>query len=162
MWGSPVCRYATLYHLAARVRCLTLFVTHYLLLSRLADVFPATVRDFHMSFMQTGNEEGAASILFLYKLVAGAAPGSYGLNVARLAKCGRASFALAFLDEGSPSRTLVRLVGSVLSAIWRRPGPFDCRVCVVCPRALWCARAKRPARSRHSSSAAGQSTSGMA
>jgi DNA mismatch repair protein MSH3 len=44
--------YATLRHLALQTRCLTLFVTHYLLLSRLAIANPTIIRDYHMSFAQ--------------------------------------------------------------------------------------------------------------
>eukprot|EP01043_Picozoa_sp_COSAG02_P060869 COSAG02_NODE_8049_length_2732_cov_1.665401_2_plen_205_part_00 len=91
----------------------TLFVTHYPLLSRLANEQPG-VANYHMAFLEEETAEGcdeiadvtsgsstdlsesrmcaAASatasrrVLFLYKLVRGTAHSSFGLNVARLAE----------------------------------------------------------------------------
>lgn len=79
--------YATLHHVVSNIRCLSMFVTHYPSLAKLATVFPTRVGNYHMSFMeQDGNAAGVQTILFLYKLVKGAAARSYGLNVARLAE----------------------------------------------------------------------------
>jgi DNA mismatch repair ATPase MutS/FAD synthase len=103
---------ATLRHLAQRVGCATLFVTHYTQVAELAtncnrertsndggsdaDVGPcASLSDriisMHMGYLQNESEGGSTcvggpDITFLYAAVDGPSKGSYGLNVAR--SCG--------------------------------------------------------------------------
>ena len=86
---------ATLHHLAHTTRCVTLFTTHYLPVARLALQMPGLVSNFHMGFKLMGKKDGPAlsigsaikrpRVAFLYKLVKGVCPSSYGINVARLA-----------------------------------------------------------------------------
>uniref|UniRef100_A0A665T7W0 DNA mismatch repair protein MSH3 n=1 Tax=Echeneis naucrates TaxID=173247 RepID=A0A665T7W0_ECHNA len=84
--------YATLEHFIRVVKALTLFVTHYPPLCELERVYPEHVSNYHMAFLL--NEPDIATdadevqpefVTFLYRLTAGAAGRSYGLNVARLA-----------------------------------------------------------------------------
>ncbi|KAI8616884.1 muts domain V-domain-containing protein [Chytriomyces sp. MP71] len=76
--------YATLRYLVERVRCATLFVTHYPSLGATAVI--GGVRCAHMGFLAEEEVKGVAPVVtFLYKLTEGLANRSYGLNVARLA-----------------------------------------------------------------------------
>lgn len=85
--------YATLEYFIKKVKSLTLFVTHYLLLSELERLYPQHVFNCHMAFLlNEPNVENCDDqdvrpefITFLYQLTEGAAKRSYGLNVARLA-----------------------------------------------------------------------------
>ncbi|XP_071168797.1 DNA mismatch repair protein Msh3-like isoform X1 [Mytilus edulis] len=83
--------YATLDYFIKQVKCLTLFVTHYPVLSELEQTYPNIVQNHHMSFMvnedsgKRGDEDSSNPVTFLYQLVSGCAGKSYGLNVARLA-----------------------------------------------------------------------------
>ncbi|CAC5363938.1 MSH3 [Mytilus coruscus] len=83
--------YATLDYFIKQVKCLTLFVTHYPVLSELEQTYPNVVQNHHMSFMvnedsgKIGEEDSSNAVTFLYQLVSGCAGKSYGLNVARLA-----------------------------------------------------------------------------
>lgn len=75
---------AVLDWLVREKRCLTLFITHYQLLARMADGFLKNeLKNVHMSFSE--DEEGSDNVTFLYEVVEGVAHRSYGLNVARLA-----------------------------------------------------------------------------
>ncbi|KAJ3189335.1 Mismatch repair protein msh3 [Gaertneriomyces sp. JEL0708] len=74
--------YATLRYFLESVKCFTLFVTHYPMLGRLEMEHPS-LTNAHMAFYETATEEN--TIVFLYKLTAGLANKSYGLNVAKLA-----------------------------------------------------------------------------
>lgn len=77
--------YAALCHLLKHTRALTLFVTHYSHLAAAAQtVFPARVRNYHMAFLDTAAST-SSSITFLFRLVPGISPSSFGLNVARMA-----------------------------------------------------------------------------
>ncbi|KAI5918258.1 DNA mismatch repair protein msh3 [Camillea tinctor] len=103
---------AVLRHVVEDARCLTLFITHYQSLARVADGIPgARCRNLHMRFTATkskqhrrgddamdtreDNEEaeeeldGDEEITFLYEVGEGVAHRSYGLNVARLARIPR-------------------------------------------------------------------------
>ncbi|RMD43921.1 hypothetical protein DV735_g1194, partial [Chaetothyriales sp. CBS 134920] len=77
--------------LVRHTRCLTLFITHYQALARLADAFPdGELRNVHMRFAEDGKKNASSSededrITFLYEVAPGVAHRSYGLNVARLA-----------------------------------------------------------------------------
>lgn len=64
-------------------KCLTLFITHYQMLARMANGFSnGELRNVHMRFTE---EEGGDNVTFLYEVGEGVAHRSYGLNVARLA-----------------------------------------------------------------------------
>ncbi|MBM4015402.1 MAG: DNA mismatch repair protein MutS, partial [Planctomycetes bacterium] len=66
-------------HLAEKVRCRTLFATHYHQLTQLAEELPAVVN------LSVAVREWGEEILFLHRIVAGGTDRSYGLHVARLA-----------------------------------------------------------------------------
>jgi DNA mismatch repair ATPase MutS len=68
---------AALQHLLG-VKCFTLFATHYPQLGRLAN---RHLRNVHPAFVA----DAAGRVIFLYKLVQGICPYSFGLNVATLA-----------------------------------------------------------------------------
>ena len=65
--------------LARSVRAKTLFATHYQELTRLAEEVPNVV-NMHVSVKEVGSE-----VVFLHRVTAGVAKGSYGVHVARLA-----------------------------------------------------------------------------
>lgn len=90
---------AVLAHVATETRCLTLFITHYQNLGRVAEGLgpPAgVVQNVHMRFTATKqlakvaaedkDAEEPEEITFLYEVGQGMAHRSYGLNVARLAR----------------------------------------------------------------------------
>ncbi|KAK3300835.1 DNA mismatch repair protein MSH3 [Chaetomium fimeti] len=108
--------HAVLAHVARETRCLTLFITHYQSLARVAEGLGGAVRCVHMRFEAAspgendrllpprgdgdadgdGNEDadgeegvGDEEITFLYEVADGVAHRSYGLNVARLARIPR-------------------------------------------------------------------------
>jgi len=66
-------------HIALRVRCRTMFATHYHELTELEDVLDAT------SNLNVAVREWADEVIFLHKIVPGGADQSYGVHVARLA-----------------------------------------------------------------------------
>jgi DNA mismatch repair protein MutS len=66
-------------HLATKIRCRTLFATHYHQLLALAETLPATVNQ-SVAVREWGDE-----IIFLHKIVDGGTDRSYGIHVARLA-----------------------------------------------------------------------------
>ena len=72
--------YAVLEDLAVHIRCRTLFSTHYHDMVRQWTGHPRVQTGF-MDFLQ----EDERSIVFLYKLVAGICPRSFGIHVAGLA-----------------------------------------------------------------------------
>jgi len=76
--------FSVLQHLVNNVRCKTLFITHYPLLAsemgKLADVSNG-----HMGFIEHMRQDGSHSISFLYKLTAGIAQKSFGIECAELA-----------------------------------------------------------------------------
>lgn len=65
--------------LAEKTRCFTLFATHYFELTELAEQF-STVENVHLSALEHNDD-----IKFMHKVEAGAASGSFGLQVAKLA-----------------------------------------------------------------------------
>ncbi|PHH91276.1 hypothetical protein CDD83_1086 [Cordyceps sp. RAO-2017] len=77
--------HAVLHHVVAETRCLTLFITHYQNLARVADGLDGA-RNVHMRFTADVAADGHEDITFLYELGDGVAHRSYGLNVARLAR----------------------------------------------------------------------------
>ncbi|KAK5132449.1 Mismatch repair protein msh3 [Meristemomyces frigidus] len=76
---------AVLYHAVRNLRSLTLFITHYQALARIADQFQGELKNVHMSFTEQENEKGEMDVTFLYEVSEGVAHRSYGLNVAKLA-----------------------------------------------------------------------------
>ena len=99
--------YATLEHVLRRLQACTLFVTHYPLLGHLHDLYPQLCRTAHMACLECPESH---TITFLYKLIDGIAPSSYGVNVARLAGIDpsildRASVLAADLERQVSERT---------------------------------------------------------
>jgi DNA mismatch repair protein MutS len=87
-------------HLHDTVRCRALFATHYHELTELVNVSP------HAANYSVSARERGDDVVFLYKLVKGAASRSYGVAVARLAGLpepvlARARAILASLESGS-------------------------------------------------------------
>ncbi|KAJ1331048.1 DNA mismatch repair protein MSH3 [Microdochium nivale] len=100
---------AVLQHMVQDVGCLTLFITHYQSLSRVADGLGGRCKNVHMRFTATRNGQDThdddsldqpgddaqataavdEEITFLYEVGEGVAHRSYGLNVARLARIPR-------------------------------------------------------------------------
>ena len=79
-------------YLVREKRCMTLFITHYQMLARMADGFPAgELKNVHMRFTETDDE----NVTFLYEVGEGVAHRSYGLNVARLANLGESVIEVA-------------------------------------------------------------------
>ncbi|CAI4216143.1 unnamed protein product [Parascedosporium putredinis] len=79
--------HAVLDHVARETQCLTLFITHYQNLSRVADgLGGGLVKNVHMPNGADDTDDSAdQEITFLYEVTEGVAHRSYGLNVARLA-----------------------------------------------------------------------------
>jgi DNA mismatch repair protein MutS len=71
--------YAIARHLAERVRCYTLFATHYFELTQLATMLP-NVANVHLDAVEHKDR-----IVFLHRLEGGPADRSYGIHVAHLA-----------------------------------------------------------------------------
>ena len=73
--------HAVLKYLINKLRCRSLFSTHY---HMLLDEFRNTpgIQSYHMAFRASPNRD---EIMFLYKFVKGECPTSFGINVARLA-----------------------------------------------------------------------------
>ncbi|EME79964.1 uncharacterized protein MYCFIDRAFT_204401 [Pseudocercospora fijiensis CIRAD86] len=109
---------SVLQHVVEEKKCLTLFITHYQTLARLADSFPNhELRNVHMKF----TEREGAEITFLYEVGEGVAHRSYGLNVARLAGLPRSLLEEAGrkskeMEEEEKSRKL-RYLGKVMGRI---------------------------------------------
>ncbi|TKX25336.1 DNA mismatch repair protein MSH3 [Elsinoe australis] len=67
-------------------KSLTLFITHYQALARMAEQWPGgELRNVHMKFTESEGGNGEKEVTFLYEVGEGTAHRSYGLNVARLA-----------------------------------------------------------------------------
>ena len=78
-WDGVSIAWAVSEHLHERIGCKTVFATHYHELTQLADEFPS-VRNYNVEVRENGDR-----ILFLYRLKAGGADRSYGIEVGRLA-----------------------------------------------------------------------------
>ncbi|KAL2694175.1 Mismatch repair protein msh3 [[Neocosmospora] mangrovei] len=76
---------AVLQHVVTETRCLTLFITHYQNLARVAEGLDG-VKNVHMKFKAEKGADGEEEVTFLYEVGEGVAHRSYGLNVARLAR----------------------------------------------------------------------------
>ncbi|KAJ9458982.1 DNA mismatch repair protein MSH3 [Diplonema papillatum] len=88
--------HSILEYLVTQVRCITLFVTHYPELLDLVPIFPKRIKTCHMAFTHKpaaptdaaaaeSDDASAQQVTFLYKLVDGTSPSSFGMNVAKLA-----------------------------------------------------------------------------
>ncbi|KAK8125165.1 MutS domain V [Apiospora kogelbergensis] len=132
---------AVLQQVVEENKCLTLFITHYQNLSRVADSFGGRIKNVHMRFeaaksgrvmdgpaMEDTDEASLngldEEITFLYEVAEGVAHRSYGLNVARLARIPRKVMDVAAkksreLENEVAKRRLdgtVRLLTDVLKA----------------------------------------------
>jgi DNA mismatch repair protein MSH3 len=87
---------AVLHHVVSKLNSLTLFITHYQSLARMADHFDGELKNVHMRFTEEENGTGENDITFLYEVGEGVAHRSYGLNVAKLAGLPK-----TLLDEAS-------------------------------------------------------------
>ncbi|KAK4561062.1 Mismatch repair protein msh3 [Recurvomyces mirabilis] len=77
---------AVLHHMVSGLKSLTLFITHYQSLARVADYFrEGELKNVHMQFTEQEDEQGGMDVTFLYEVGEGVAHRSYGLNVAKLA-----------------------------------------------------------------------------
>ncbi|KAK4889548.1 Mismatch repair protein msh3 [Elasticomyces elasticus] len=77
---------AVLRHAVEELKCLTLFITHYQSLARIAEQLPGgELKNVHMKFTEQANGQGEPDVTFLYEVGEGVAHRSYGLNVAKLA-----------------------------------------------------------------------------
>ncbi|TFK46431.1 hypothetical protein OE88DRAFT_1715028 [Heliocybe sulcata] len=78
--------HAVLHHLLDKIKCKTLFITHYpLVATELERRFPQLVENLHMGFSKESRIDGSSDITFLYKLTPGLAEASFGIECARLA-----------------------------------------------------------------------------
>ncbi|EMC91310.1 hypothetical protein BAUCODRAFT_39478 [Baudoinia panamericana UAMH 10762] len=77
---------AVLNYIISKLKSLTLFITHYQSLARMAEQFPeGELKNVHMRFTEQQTGSGETEVTFLYEVGDGVAHRSYGLNVARLA-----------------------------------------------------------------------------
>ncbi|KNA96547.1 DNA mismatch repair protein MSH3 [Fusarium oxysporum f. sp. lycopersici 4287] len=90
---------AVLQHVVTETRCLTLFITHYQNLARVAEGLDG-VKNVHMKFKAEKGEDGEEQVTFLYEVGEGVAHRSYGLNVARLARIPKKVIDVAALKSG--------------------------------------------------------------
>jgi DNA mismatch repair protein MutS len=67
-------------HLAEKIRCKTLFATHYRELARLSEEIPGVIN------LHAAAREWKGEVVFLYRILPGVAEKSYGIQVAKLAK----------------------------------------------------------------------------
>ncbi|KAM5451213.1 Mismatch repair protein msh3 [Microsporum audouinii] len=110
---------AVLDYMVRNLRSLTLFITHYQNLSRLASTFPAgELRNVHMKFTETGDQ--GQDITFLYEVGEGVAHRSYGLNVARLANIPSGILEVARIKSGELEAKISRKkMGCMLRGIFQ-------------------------------------------
>ncbi|EHA57344.1 DNA mismatch repair protein MSH3 [Pyricularia oryzae 70-15] len=132
--------HAVLDHVVRNTRCLTLFITHYQSLARVAEgLGTGLVRNVHMRFTSSrdDNDDGdkdqdddvGENITFLYEVADGVAHRSYGLNVARLARIPRKILEVAArksrkMEEDVRTRRL-RSATKLLEAVCRGDGSDD-------------------------------------
>lgn len=81
--------YATLSHLALNTRCMTLFSTHYHLLTSEVETHELLRKVVSLFYMDALVDTEAHSVTFLYKMVQGICPQSYGMMVAAMAQIPR-------------------------------------------------------------------------
>ncbi|SMR54979.1 unnamed protein product [Zymoseptoria tritici ST99CH_1E4] len=120
---------AVLVDVVERIKCFTLFITHYQSLARAVEKKWSTegvdVKNVHMRFTEDGgdDEAGGKNVTFLYEVGEGTAHRSYGLNVARLAGLPKSLLEVAGkrsgemeLEEGRRRLGyLARVLGGVLN-----------------------------------------------
>ena len=90
--GSAIAR-SVLEHLVERIKCISVFVTHYKNVADMEARFDGKLVNGHMGYEARGSDEDhepadvadPKSILFLYRLNSGQAHSSFGMNVARMA-----------------------------------------------------------------------------
>jgi DNA mismatch repair protein MSH3 len=77
---------AVVRHLVQKVKCKTLFVTHYpIIASELERRFPGQVQNLHMGYNEETRIDGSRDITFLYQLTRGVTTESFGVECGRLA-----------------------------------------------------------------------------
>jgi len=89
-------------HLAERVRCKTVFATHYRELARLADEATGVTN------LHAAAREWKGQLVFLYRILPGVAERSFGVHVARLAQLpeevlAEAQLALETIEQAIPA-----------------------------------------------------------
>ncbi|KAF1355269.1 DNA mismatch repair protein-like protein msh3 [Delphinella strobiligena] len=112
---------AVLDHLVRDSKALTLFITHYQALARMAEQYSPDLKNVHMKFREDVGADGHPDVTFLYEVGEGVAHRSYGLNVARLAGLPRSVLDVAAVrsaqmeEEGNTKRLtyLARMLGAV-------------------------------------------------
>ncbi|PKS06315.1 hypothetical protein jhhlp_007063 [Lomentospora prolificans] len=127
--------HAVLDHVARETKCLTLFITHYQNLARVAEgLGNGLIKNVHMRFQATRRDDANSlstadtdtdpadeEITFLYEVTEGVAHRSYGLNVARLARIPRPIIDLAALKsremEADVRARRLRAASSLLQAL---------------------------------------------
>ncbi len=83
--GSAVAK-AVLRWLSVRIRCLTIFVTHYREVTELQEELGApAVSNMHMGYVREEEVAQDSAVLFLYKLRKGRSEGSFAFQVAKMA-----------------------------------------------------------------------------
>lgn len=116
---------AVLDYLVRETKALTLFITHYQSLARLATQYSAgELKNVHMKFVEEEGADGHPNITFLYEVGEGVAHRSYGLNVARLAGLPGSVLDVAavrseVMEEASRGKRLdylARMVGDVVGS----------------------------------------------
>jgi DNA mismatch repair protein MSH3 len=77
---------AVLQHIVQKIKCKTLFVTHYPLVAKeLEKRFPRQVQNLHMGYTEDTRIDGSREITFLYRLTQGITTESFGVECGRLA-----------------------------------------------------------------------------
>lgn len=112
-------------YLVREKKSLTLFITHYQVLARMAEGFKAgELNNVHMRF--TEEEGDDENVTFLYEVGEGVAHRSYGLNVARLANIGADVLELAREKSREMEETMrMRRTGGLLRALAHGDGGED-------------------------------------
>lgn len=92
---------AVLDYMMRDVQAMTLFITHYQSLSRMAQDWPQDeLMNIHMQFTENKAADGETRITFLYRAAKGTAHRSYGLNVAHLAGLPKQAICVAGVKSG--------------------------------------------------------------
>jgi len=120
-WDGLSIAWAVSEHLHERVRCKTIFATHYHELTQLAEEF-VSVRNYNVAVQEVGER-----ILFLHTLKPGGADRSYGIEVGRLAGLpgpviARARALLKVLEGEHLVPALAQVAGGVARGVARGAG----------------------------------------
>lgn len=124
--------YAVLQHFITQIRSITIFVTHYPSLAELVNEHSEIAKNCHMAFIEDKLTDDQSTLTFLYKLTAGVAMRSYGLNVARLANLPKDVLDTAFkkasemeaTHEASDDAKAIQRTKRVLSALFDTNRPL--------------------------------------